>query len=126
MERVRVAGRSAPKKRWAGRARAGSRFRRRLRVLWLVAFVSLVAYVYYQPLTSYLDTRNELGAERAQVESLAVAKAELELRLVNSTSLEATQREARRIGYVRRGEQLWVVKGIPEWRRATRKLREDG
>jgi hypothetical protein len=25
--------------------------------------------------------------------------------------------EARRIGFVRRGEQLFVVKGIPEWRR---------
>ncbi len=121
-----MAGRSAPKRRPAGRAKAGSRFRRRLRVLWLVAFVSLAAYVYYQPLTSYFDTRSELAAERAKVETLAVAKAELELRLVNSTSLEATQREARRIGYVRRGEQLFVVKGIPEWRRAIRKLREDG
>ena len=52
-----------------------------------------------------------------EVERLRIAKAELELRLVNSTSLEATQREARRIGYVLPGEQLFVVKGIPEWRR---------
>ena len=62
----------------------------------------------------------------AQVESLAVARAGLELRLVNATSLEATQREARRIGFVRPGERMFVVKGIPEWRRAANKLREDG
>ena len=40
--------------------------------------------------------------------------------------LEATQREARRIGYVLPGEQLFVVKGIPAWRRAQRTLRDDG
>jgi hypothetical protein len=121
-----VAGRSAARTRPTRRARAAPRLRRRLRVLWLVAFVGLVAYLYYQPLTSYLETRGELAAERAKVETLAVAKAELELRLVNSTSLQATQREARRIGFVRPGEQLFVVKGIPEWRRAVRKLREHG
>jgi cell division protein FtsB len=121
-----VAGRSAAKTRPARRPKRASRGRRRLRALWLVAFVGVVAYLYYQPLTSYLETRGELAAERAKVETLAVTKAELELRLVNSTSLEATQREARRIGFVRPGEQLFVVKGIPEWRRAVRKLREHG
>ena len=94
--------------------------------MWLLAFVGLVAYLYYQPLTSYFETRGELAAERAQVESLAVARAGLELRLVNATSLDATRREARRIGYVRPGETMFVVKGIPEWRKAARKLRENG
>jgi hypothetical protein len=83
-------------------------------------------YLYYQPIASYLETRNQLGAERAEVETLRVVKAELELRLVTSTSVEATEREARRIGYVRPGEQLFVVKGIPAWRRAQRTLGDDG
>jgi hypothetical protein len=96
-----------------------------MRIVWLAAFVALVSYLYYQPLTSYFETRSELADERAQVETLAITKAELELRLVNATSLEATQREARRIGFVRPGERLFVVKGIPEWRKATRKLRGD-
>ena len=51
---------------------------------------------------------------------MRIAQASLELRLTNSTSLAATQREARRLGYVLPGEQLFVVKGIPEWRRVQR------
>ena len=70
------------------------------------------------PISSYLETRNELAASRADVESLRLVKGELELRLVNSTSVDSIEREARRIGYVRPGERLFVVKGIPAWRRA--------
>ena len=96
------------------------RSRRRLRLVWLTALVGLSAYLYYQPLASYFETRNDLAARRAEVETLRIAKASLELRLTSSTSLAATQREARRLGYVLPGEQLFVVKGIPEWRRAQR------
>jgi hypothetical protein len=92
----------------------------------LVVAVGAAVYLYYQPIASYLETRNELAAERAEVETLRIVKAELELRLVTSTSVEATRREARRIGYVLPGEQLFVVKGIPAWRRAQRTLGDDG
>ncbi|MBA3382138.1 MAG: septum formation initiator family protein [Actinobacteria bacterium] len=97
-----------------------------MRLLWLTALVGLSVYLYYQPLASYLETRNDLAGRQVEVERLRIAKAGLERRLVNSTSEEATQREARRIGYVLPGEQLFVVKGIPEWRRVQRSLREDG
>ena len=92
--------------------------RRRIRLLWVFVLLGVVVYLYYRPLSSYLQTRNDLAARRAEVETLRVARAQLELRLVNATSLEATEREARRIGYVKPGEQLFVVKGIPAWRRA--------
>jgi cell division protein FtsB len=92
--------------------------RRRLRVLWTVAIVGVAVYLYYRPLASYLETRSDLAARRAEVETLRIARTQLELRLVNSTSIEATEREARRIGYVQPGEQLFVVKGIPAWRQA--------
>jgi hypothetical protein len=117
-----MAGRSTkarPKKRIP-------RSKRRLRLLWLGALVAVAAYLYYQPLSSYFETRNELGARRAEVRALRVTKAELERRLESSTSVEATTREARRIGYVLPGERLFVVKGIPAWRIAQRNLREDG
>jgi cell division protein FtsB len=117
-----MAGRS--KKRRAGKR--APRSKRRLRLLWLIALVGVAAYLYYQPLSSYFETRNDLSARRAEVETLRIAKAELELRLESSTSLEATKREARRIGYVLPGEQLFVVKGIPAWRQAQRNLRENG
>jgi hypothetical protein len=102
------------------------RSKRRLRLIWLGALVLVASYFYYQPLASYVDTRNDLSTARAEVETLRIAKASLEGRLQSSTSLEATKREARRIGYVLPGEQLFVVKGIPAWRRAQRNLRADG
>jgi hypothetical protein len=102
------------------------RSKRRLRLLWLAALVGVAAYLYYQPLSSYFETKNELAARRAEVQALRVTKSELERRLQSSTSLEATMREARRIGYVLPGERLFVVKGIPDWRWAQRNVREDG
>lgn len=102
------------------------RSKRQLRLLWLLALVVAGAYFYYQPLSSYFETRSELEARRAEVETLRIVKSDLEGRLLSSTSLQATKREARRIGYVLPGEQLFVIKGIPDWRRTQRNLRSDG
>lgn len=113
-----VAGRAtekAPTRRKKARPRVQ---RRRLRLLWAVAILGVAVYLYYRPLASYLETRSDVAARRAEVETLRIARAQLELRLVNSTSIEATEREARRIGYVKPGEQLFVVKGVPAWRQA--------
>ena len=92
--------------------------RRRLRLLWFVAIAGIAVYLYYRPIASYLETRNELTTTRSDVESLRLVKGELQLRLVNSTSVGSIEREARRIGYVKPGERLFVVKGIPAWRKA--------
>lgn len=91
---------------------------RRLRVVFVAGLLAAAAYLYYQPLSSYFETRSDLAESRAEVEALREAKAQLEQRLTFSTSAEATRREARRIGYIRPGEQLFIVKGIPDWRRA--------
>ena len=123
-----MAGRASKTRPTRPRTRAKApRSRRQLRLVWLTLLLLAAAYLYYQPLASYFETRNDLAARRLEVEALRVAKAGLELRLSSSTSLDATQREARRIGYVRAGEQLFVVKGIPDWRRAQRStLKGDG
>jgi hypothetical protein len=97
-----------------------------MRLAWLGALAAVTAYLYYQPLASYVETRNDLAARHAEVETLRITKAELEIRLDSSTSIEATKREARRLGYILPGEQLFVVKGIPGWRRSQRSLRGDG
>ena len=111
-----MAGRS---KTSAGRRPAAARIgRRRLRLLWAVALVGIAVYLYYRPISSYVETRNDLTTRRAEVESLRLVRAELELRLVNSTSIGSLEREARRINYVKPGERLFVVKGIPAWRTA--------
>jgi len=113
-------------RRKSGAARAVTR-PRRLRVLIAAALLAIAAYLYYQPLSSYFDTRNDLAEARAEVQALREAKRELDQRLAFSTSEEATRREARRIGYIRPGEQLYIVKGIPDWRRAhARTLRRNG
>jgi hypothetical protein len=89
-----------------------------------MGIVGIAVYLYYRPIASYVETRNDLTTRRAEVESLRLVKAELELRLVNSTQVESIEREARRIGYVRPGERLFVVKGIPAWRKARAARRE--
>jgi hypothetical protein len=89
-----------------------------LRLLWALGVIGIAVYLYYRPIASYLETRNDLATRRTEVDSLRLVKAELELRLVNSTSAESVEREARRIGWVRPGERLFVVKGIPAWRKA--------
>ena len=99
--------------------------RRRLRLLWFVAIAGIAVYLYYRPIASYLETRNELATTRSDVESLRLVKGELQLRLVNSTSVGSIEREARRIGYVKPGERLFVVKGIPAWRKARTSGRRD-
>ena len=113
-----MAGR-AREKQDARRGRARPRIgRRRLRVLWIVGIFAIAVYLYYRPISSYLETRNDLTSSHSDVESLRLVKAELELRLVNSTSVGSIEREARRSSYVRPGERLFVVKGIPAWRKA--------
>jgi cell division protein FtsB len=93
----------------------------------MLGLVGIAVYLYYQPLASYLETRRELSEARTEVEVLRAAKANLEQRLVVSTSVDATRREARRMGYIRPGEQLFIVKGVPAWRQAhARSVRGDG
>ncbi len=120
-----MAARDADKSsRRRAKTRRVPRSRRRLRLVWILASVAVAAYLYYRPLASYLETKSDLATMRAEVETLRIAKSALELRLANSTSTEATRREARRIGYVRPGERLFIVKGIPDWRTA-RSLSQD-
>jgi cell division protein FtsB len=77
-----------------------------------------MAFLYYRPIASYVHTRSELGARKAQVAALRSEKARLERRLARNTSDAALAREARRIGFVKPGERLFIVKGIAAWERA--------
>jgi cell division protein FtsB len=93
--------------------------RGRFLVRWLIlAVFGFVAFLYYQPLQSYRDTRDTLDQRSAEVESLRAEKRSLERRLVEADTPEALAREARRLGYVKPGERLFIVKGIDAWRRA--------
>jgi uncharacterized protein YerC len=80
----------------------------------------LVALLYFRPLKAYVDSRGQLAQRRAVVQKLERQKAGLERRLGASTSVATIAREARALGYVRRGEHLFIVKNIDAWRRRLR------
>ena len=78
----------------------------------------VVAYFYYRPLVSWMHTRSALAERQTQVAELQRQKAQLEQAVTRATSLASLARQARRIGLIQPGEQLFIVKGIPAWVRA--------
>jgi hypothetical protein len=91
----------------------------------MVGVFGLVGFLYYHPLTTYFETRATLNTRAAEMRGLRAEKARLEARLEASATLAALAREARQMNLVRPGERLFIVKGIPEWRRA-HTMRGDG
>jgi hypothetical protein len=84
---------------------------------WLaVGALVLFALLYYRPLKAYVDARSELGHRSQVVHQLQADKQRLEQRLGSSTSPATLSREARALGYVRKGEHLFIVMGIHQWR----------
>jgi cell division protein FtsB len=83
-----------------------------------VGVLGLVGFLYYQPLRSYLDTREQVAVRAVEVEELAAQRRALERRLRAQTGDAALLRAARELGYVKPGERLYIVKGIEAWRRA--------
>jgi cell division protein FtsL len=89
---------------------------------WCILGVALfVAFLYYQPLSSYFETRAALNERAAEVDELRRERARLQARLEASSTLAALAREARQMRLVRPGERLFIVKGVKEWRRAQAK-----
>jgi cell division protein FtsB len=87
---------------------------------WLaVGAILLVALLYARPLRSYLSTKQQLTQRAADVRALKAEKRDLEHQLADASTPEALQREARRLGLVRPGERLFIVKGISKWVRTT-------
>ena len=104
----------------AKRSKRKARTRRTTLLLrWsLVATALLVAFLYYRPLSSYVQTRSSLNERAAEVRVLREEKTRLEARLADSATVEALAREARRMRLIRPGERLYIVRGVKEWRRA--------
>jgi cell division protein FtsB len=85
-----------------------------------VGALALVGLLYYRPLKAYVSTHRAVAERRAEVRVLQAQKQALQHRLAVSSSLSALEREARRLGYVKPGEHLYIVKGIGEWRKKLR------
>jgi cell division protein FtsB len=86
---------------------------------WLAASVlAAIALAYVQPLRAYLRARDEAAETAAEVASLEREQRSLERRLAAAGTDEFVVREARRLGLVRPGERLFIVKGARDEGRA--------
>ena len=85
-----------------------------------------VGFLYYQPLSSYFQTRSALNQRAAEVDRLRNERVRLQRRLADSETTTALAREARRLRLVRPGERIFIVKGVEEWRRAQAKAKAKG
>ena len=100
-----------------------ARRKRRLR-RWLgPAVLVVIALLYYKPVRSYVETSHVLAARRHEVAELRRERTRLQRRLRASQGDAALEREARRLGFVRPGERLFIVKGIGAWERSRNTLR---
>jgi cell division protein FtsB len=84
-----------------------------------MATLVVVALLYYRPVKSYLETRASLQQREAEVHELREKRDDLARRLEDTDTPEALARRARKLGLVKPGEQLFIVKGIEEWKRKT-------
>jgi cell division protein FtsB len=89
------------------------------RVLAIVGIV-LLGFLYWRPLHTYLRTKHELQVRHAQIASLRAEQATLERKIAAAGTSAELVREARRIGLVKPGEKLFVVRGIAAWRHHNR------
>jgi cell division protein FtsB len=110
-----------------GKTRSKRPPRSRLFLRWLgVAVLCLVGFLYFRPAQTYFEKRDHLAKRTEEVQRLRAQKARLERLVAASTSDAALAREARRLGLVKPGEQLFIVKGIAKWRRTHGYARGNG
>jgi cell division protein FtsB len=81
-----------------------------------LAGVAVVALFYWKPLRTYQHTRTVLHRREAEVALLRQQQQQLQHRLATVGTGEQLTREARRLGLVKPGEQLFIVRGIAAWR----------
>ncbi len=79
---------------------------------------ALAVTLAWRPLGAWFEVRAQVAERRAEVEALREEDARLDRELEETLSIEALERDARAIGQVRPGEQLFIVTGIEAWRAA--------
>ena len=90
-----------------------------MRLRWIaIAGVAVLGLLYYRPLTAYVHARHTVARRSNEVRSLLAERRVLERRLEEAGTGAVLTRQARRLGFVKPGERLFIVKGIDAWRRA--------
>jgi cell division protein FtsB len=91
----------------------------RLSRLLLLGGLVLIGLLYWKPLHSYTHTRSVLRNRELQVARLEAQQRQLKAQLATISSGDDLVRQARRLGFVKPGEQLFIVRGIAAWRAGT-------
>jgi cell division protein FtsB len=78
--------------------------------------IALVAFLYWKPLHTYLHTKGELQARKAEVHALQAEQQRLQRRIAAADTGDQLLREARRLGLVKPNEHYFIVRGIDAWR----------
>jgi cell division protein FtsB len=80
---------------------------------WLgLAVVLAIAIAYVQPIRAYLGAKEDVAARQVQKAALLRRQGELRHRLAQTDTQAFLEREARRLGLVRPGEQLFIIEDV--------------
>ncbi|MBA3842184.1 MAG: septum formation initiator family protein [Actinobacteria bacterium] len=77
----------------------------------------LVGFLYWKPTQTYLHAKQHLNSRSAEVRDLRAEQTRLQKRIALAGTDEQLVREARRLGLVKPGERLFIVRGISSWRK---------
>ena len=83
--------------------------------------LALIALLYWRPLHAYQHTKSILDRRQAEVAQLNEQRHTLQQQLASVGKGDTLILEARRLGLVKPGEQLFIVRGIDAWRAAQHK-----
>jgi cell division protein FtsB len=100
------------------RRRRPSRSALALRWLTVAVFVA-IAVAYVHPLRAYLEARGDVDRRRGELAQLEGENTGLERKLERAGQREFVEREARKLGLVRPGERLYIVRGVGTGREAS-------
>ena len=94
--------------------------RRKIALRWLGLLVLIaVAVAYVRPLRAYQHARSQVAAAQRDAAALEAANRALRHRLARTDTDQFVLEEARRLGLVRPGERLFIVKGAEKPKGAT-------
>jgi cell division protein FtsB len=97
-----------------------------LRIWIALAVIAIVGLLYYKPARTYMHTRQTVSQRTAEVQRLRRQHRQLQRLVASSTSDAELSREARRLGLVKPGEQLFIVRGIKHWLNTHASVAKDG
>lgn len=110
--RARTARRPVSRGRSALPARAGVRWDRLGRLALLIV-LAVILLLYASPLKSWVAQKQTSAEYSTELRSLEADNVRLKARAKGLTRPDAIEREARRLGMVRKGERAYVIEKLP-------------